>query len=291
MLGDYFKRIGDPQETGNLSAHPGYRESQTLPANYLSSSVAVDGRMVKPGQFVKPSPRQMELATNSLRRLPPPQQPIVLSRQTPEPQQPGTMTARGNSLSRAFSLATSDLLKANGQEINRIEKSELEPLSVKELNNPILRSSTPTGSPRDRPQSTRMSSLPKADDVRSRSLDTRYVSLANSSQDRTLQPPSSSGSFQQQYTTVSSAGRGKPRPSSRFGEVAMISPVRPISTIPEAEGQTINSYPKLANTSLDCPPLPANNEEPNKGGSTKSTPASPDPNADPQTVWYEYGCV
>lgn len=23
----------------------------------------------------------------------------------------------------------------------------------------------------------------------------------------------------------------------------------------------------------------------------KSTPASPDPNNDPQTVWYEYGCV
>lgn len=247
--------------------------------------------MMKPGQSVKPSPRQMEPATNSLRRLPPTQQPITACRQTPEPQHPGTMTARGNSLSRVFSLATADLLKANGPDMSRIEKPELEPPPGKDFNSPILRTSTPTGSPRDRPQSARMPNLPRGDDLRSRSLDTRYMSLANSSQDRTLQPALSSGNFQQQYSTGPSAGRGKPRPASRFGEVAMISPVRPISNIPEAEGQTVIAHPKPPNSSSDCPPPPGNDEEANKGGSTKSTPSSPDPNVDPQTVWYEYGCV
>ncbi|XP_040188918.1 protein Daple isoform X2 [Rana temporaria] len=288
LLGDYFKRSGEPQETGNPSGQPGYRDSQTLPANYLSSSVVGDGRMMKPGQFVKPSPRQIEMGTSSLRRLQPTQQPITTPRQTPEPQHPGSMAARGNSLSRVFSLATADLLKANGPDMNRIEKPELEPPPGKDFNSPILRTSTPTGSPRDRPQSARMPNLPRGDDLRSRTLDNRYLSVANSSQDRTLQSAPPPGSFQQQYTTAPSAGRGKPRPTSRFGEVAMISPVRPISSIPEAEGQTVSAPPKSPN--IDCPPPPANDEEANKSGSTKSTPASPDPN-DPQSVWYEYGCV
>lgn len=289
LLGDYFKRSGEPQETGNPPGQRGYRDSQTMPANYLSSSVAGDGRMMKPGQFVKPSPRQIEMGTSSLRRLQPTQQPITTPRQTPEPQHPGGMATRGNSLSRVFSLATADLLKANGPDMNRIEKPELEPPSGKDFNSPILRTSTPTGSPRDRPQSVRMPNLPRGDDLRSLTLDNRYLSVANSSQDRTLQSAPPSGSFQQQYTTAPSAGRGKPRPTSRFGEVAMISPVRQISSIPEAEGQTISAPPKPPNT--DCPPPPPNEEEANKSGSTKSTPASPDPNADPQSVWYEYGCV
>lgn len=289
LLGDYFKRSGEPQETGNPPGQRGYRDSQTMPANYLSSSVAGDGRMMKPGQFVKPSPRQIEMGTSSLRRLQPTQQPITTPRQTPEPQHPGGMATRGNSLSRVFSLATADLLKANGPDMNRIEKPELEPPSGKDFNSPILRTSTPTGSPRDRPQSVRMPNLPRGDDLRSLTLDNRYLSVANSSQDRTLQSAPPSGSFQQQYTTAPSAGRGKPRPTSRFGEVAMISPVRQISSIPEAEGQTISAPSKPPNT--DCPPPPPNEEEANKSGSTKSTPASPDPNADPQSVWYEYGCV
>ncbi|XP_072284416.1 protein Daple [Pyxicephalus adspersus] len=291
LLGDYFKRTGDPQETGIPSPQPGYRDTPTMPAHYLGSSVPGDGRIMKPGQFVKPSPRPIESATNSLRRPPPTQQPLATSRQTPEPQHPGTIAARGSSLSRAFSLATADLLKANGPDMNRIEKPELEPPLGKDFNSLILRTSTPTGSPRDRPQSARVPNLPR-DDLRSRSLDTRYLSVANSSQDRTLHPAMSSSNFQQQqYPTAPSAGRGKPRPTSRFGEVAMISPVRPISSIPEAEGQTASAHPKPPITSPDCSPPPANDEEANKGGSTKSTPASPDPNTDPQTVWYEYGCV
>lgn len=245
--------------------------------------------MMKPGQFVKPSPRPIETGTSSLRRLQPTQQPITTPRQTPEPQHPGSIAARGNSLSRVFSLATADLLKANGPEMNRTEKPELEPLSGKDFNSSILRTSTPTGSPRDRQQSARMPNLPRGEDLRSRTLDNRYLSVANSSQDRTLQSAPPSGSLQQLYTTAPCAGRGKPRPTSRFGEVAMISPVRPISSIPEAEGQTVTAHTKPPNT--DCPPPPANDEEANKGSSTKSTPSSPDPNADPQTVWYEYGCV
>ncbi|XP_068110682.1 protein Daple isoform X2 [Hyperolius riggenbachi] len=286
LLGDYFRRNADSPEIGKLF-QSGYRHSQTMPANFV---VAGDGKGQKPGQFVKPSLRPMEPVANSLRRLSPTQPPIPVPKQMPEPQHPGTLSARGNSLSRAFSLATADLLKANGPEMVRMDKLETETAPLgKDFNSPVLRTSTPTGSPRDRPQSARMTNLPRGDDLRSRSLDTRHQPLANPSQDRTIQPSLSSGNLQHQYTALP-AGRGRPRPIARYGEVAMISPVRPISSIPEAEGQTTTTTPKLPNTS-DGPPPPTNEEEANKGGSTKSTPASPDPNSDPQSVWYEYGCV
>ncbi|XP_054909553.1 protein Daple isoform X2 [Poeciliopsis prolifica] len=70
------------------------------------------------------------------------------------------------------------------------------------------------------------------------------------------------------------------RGRSRRGEVAMVTPVR--AAAPEGGG----APPE---------PRPSDSAHPNKdGGSSEraeSTPASPDPNNDPQTVWYEYGCV
>ncbi|XP_075048700.1 protein Daple isoform X2 [Mixophyes fleayi] len=295
MLGDYFKKAGDPPDFGSPSVQPSYRDSLGMPTNYVSPSVKLsgdvtDGKTGRPGQCVKPSLRPLDPAASpagSLRR-PQAQHSIPTSKQTPEPQHPGSMCSRGNSVSRSFSLVTADLLKANGPDLNRMEKPEIETPGGKDLSSHMLRTSTPAGSPRDRPQSARMSNPPRADDLRCQSLDTRRLSLAVPKDDRTLQTALSSSSLQQPYI---SAGRGKPRPISRFGEVAMVSPVRPISSIPEVEGQTATVTSKLPNASSDCHHTPTTEEDPSKGTSPKSTPASPDPNADPHSVWYEYGCV
>lgn len=267
------------------------RDFQSTP-NYVNLSAKLSGdagdvKPGRPGQYVKPNLRPMDPATNpsaSLRR------PVTTSKQVPEPQHPGPLPGRGSSLSRAFSLATADLLKANGPDLNRMEKPELETPMLKDFNSHILRSSTPTGSPRDRPQTARLSNPPKSEDLRTRSLDTRRLSLAISRQDKTLQPALSTTSLQQPYTSAQTSGRGRPRPISRYGEVAMVSPVRPISSIPEVEGQTGAVNPKPPSTPSDCHPPPTAEDDPNKT-SPKSTPASPDPTADPHSVWYEYGCV
>ncbi|XP_075700446.1 protein Daple isoform X2 [Rhinoderma darwinii] len=297
MLGEYFKKTSDSPDFGGPAVQPGYRDFQPTPPNYMNLSAKVPGdagdvKPGRPGQYVKPNQRPMDPATNqaaSLRRLQM-QPPIATSKQVPEPQHPGVLAARGSSMGRAFSLATADLLKANGPEINHMEKAEMENPMLTDFSSHILRASTPTGSPRDRPQSVKMSNLPKSDDLRTRSLDTRRLSLAVSREDKTLLPALSTSSLQQPYTSVQTSGRDRPRPISRYGEVAMVSPVRPIPSIPEGEGQTGAVNPKSPSTSPDCHPPPTAEEDPNKT-SPKSTPASPDPTADPQTVWYEYGCV
>ncbi|XP_066463651.1 protein Daple isoform X2 [Eleutherodactylus coqui] len=297
LLGDYFKKRSDSSDLGGSMVPAGYRDFQSTPPDYvnLSAKLLGDAGNVKPGrpgQYVKPNLRPIDPTTNQsapLRR-PQMQQPATLPKQVPEPQHPGSLAARSSSLSRAFSLATADLLKANGPEMNRIEKPEFETPMLKDFSGQILRTSTPTGSPRDRLQPARISNPPKGDDFRTRSLDTRRLSLAVSREDKTLQAALSTSSLQQPCTSTQVSGRGRPRPISRYGEVAMVSPVRPISSIPEVESQTGTGNPKPPNTSSDCHPPPTAEDNPNKT-SPKSTPASPDSNSDPQTVWYEYGCV
>lgn len=265
-----------------------YRESTPNYAN-LSAKLSGDAGDVKPGrlgQYVKPNLRPMDPVINQSASL---KRPVATSKQVPEPQHPGPLAGRASSLSRAFSLATADLLKANGPDLNRMDKTELETPMLKDFSSHILRTSTPTGSPRDRPQPARMSNPPKSDDLRTRSLDTRRLSLAVSREDKTLQAALSTSSLQQPYTSAQTSGRGRPRPISRFGEVAMVSPVRPISSIPEVENQAGAVNLKLPSTPSDCLPPPTAEDDPNKT-SPKSTPASPDP-TDPHSVWYEYGCV
>ncbi|XP_023208631.1 protein Daple-like isoform X3 [Xiphophorus maculatus] len=77
------------------------------------------------------------------------------------------------------------------------------------------------------------------------------------------------------------------RGRSHRGEVAMVTPVRAAQPDPDPEGGGAPTEGR-----------PSDSAHPNKDGvlsgsseRPKSTPASPDPNNDPQTVWYEYGCV
>ncbi|KAM4663982.1 protein Daple [Discoglossus pictus] len=304
MLGDYFQKASDPPDIVNNFGQPGYRDSQKMPTNYVSPTVKMpvdtnDGRVCKPGQYVKPNLRPLDTpcnTTGSLRRTQI-HQTVTNSRQTPEPQHPGVASSRGNSISRAFSVATVDLLKANGPEAARLERPEVETPIGKDFGSHIVRASTPMGSQgslRERPQSARISNTLRSDESRCRPLDVRRLSLAMPKEDRPLQPATSSSSLQQQYSSVHSAGRGKSRSLSRSGEVALVTPVRPIPSIPEVEvtqSLSPNGSAKSQNTPPDCHTTPVSEENTNKGGTPKSTPASPDSNVDPQTVWYEYGCV
>ncbi|XP_075185976.1 protein Daple-like isoform X2 [Anomaloglossus baeobatrachus] len=293
MMADYFKKMGDSSELGSPVVQAGYTDYQYSAPNYVNllAKLPGDAKPGRPGQYVKPNLRPTDPATNqtaSLRRTPVPQ-PVATSQQVPEPQHPGSLAGKGSSLSRVFSLATADLLKANGPDLTRMEKPELETPVLQDFSSQILRTSTPTGSPSDRPNTGRMFNPAKNEDLRTRSLDTRRLSLAVSREDKTLQHALSSSSLQQPYASTQTAGRGRSRPSSRYGEVAMVSPVRPISSIPEVEAQTGTVHPKPPNLS-DCHPPVTAEDDPNKT-SPKSTPASPDSTTDPQTVWYEYGCV
>ncbi|XP_053330989.1 protein Daple isoform X2 [Spea bombifrons] len=295
MLGDYFKKAGEAPDFGSQS---GYRDPQ--PASRMTTSVSLtldssDGRGVKPGAHAKPNLRQLGAQTSplSLHHRGLAHQSVALSKQTPEPQRPASPSSRGSPLSRSFSVATADLLKANGPDPGRLEKPEVETPVGKEFSSHLLRSSTPLGSQtslRERPASARVDGAPRGDESRCRPLDTRRLSLAVPKEDQRMHSVPSSAGLQQHHAPVLGSTRTKTRPIPRSGEVA--TPVRPVPTIPEVEvSQGLVSGESAKAASAEGHSTPNVEEEPNKRGSSKSTPASPDPSTDPQSVWYEYGCV
>ncbi|XP_018087916.1 protein Daple-like isoform X1 [Xenopus laevis] len=304
MLGDFFKKTTDPSAIRSPLSPLTFRDATQMPTSFVSPTVKItgdttEGWLSKPGQYVKPYPRHLDTPLNGTYSLQ--HQPNVYSTtsssQTPEPQKlspHGTMGSRSTSLSRAFNLASADLLKNNSSEIARQEMSDVETPVGKDFGSHMLRSSTPLGcqsSLKEKLQSARML---LGDEPRCRSLDSRRLSLALQKEEPTSQSAPSANSLQQHYTLGHGAIRGKSKVLSRSGEVALVSPVRPISSIPELEApQRLTSAgpEKSRSTSPDCSPAPVCEEEPNKSGTLKSTPSSPDPSVDPQTLWYEYGCV
>ncbi|XP_008939583.1 PREDICTED: daple-like protein, partial [Merops nubicus] len=132
LLGDYFRKANEPSATGSLPVQLSRKEAAKVPASPVAPAVKMtiaseEGRTAKPGNYVKPNFRQVEpepLANSqgSL-KLPPPAQPQPAGglRQMAQPQQPGAVSRRSASLSRAFSLASADLLRASGPEAYRQE--------------------------------------------------------------------------------------------------------------------------------------------------------------------------
>ncbi|XP_053553531.1 protein Daple [Bombina bombina] len=303
MLGDYFQKASDPPDIGNSLLQSGYRDTQNIPTSYVTPTVKLSAdvteeRMTKPGQYVKPNHRPLDSSFNSTGSLRNTQlhQFASSSRQIADIQHQGTPCSRGNSMSRTFSVATADLLKANGPDASRMEKQELETPIGKDFGNHIIRSSTPMGfqaSLRERPQSTRISNIPQSNDSRCRPLDARRLSLAIPKEERTVQSFSLSSSTQQPYHPGHSISRTKSRSLPRTGDVAYLTPDRSISSIPEVEvTQSVTTIVTSKHINTQYSHTTTGSEEPlNKGGTPKSTPASPDSNVDPQTVWYEYGCV
>uniref|UniRef100_A0A8C0GMG7 Uncharacterized protein n=1 Tax=Chelonoidis abingdonii TaxID=106734 RepID=A0A8C0GMG7_CHEAB len=327
LLSDYFRKANEPPPVGNQLSQPSRKETAKAPTSYVSPTIKMtiaseEGRVAKPGHYVKPNLRPAEseaLATGSLKLPPtPPHQPLSGLRPMAQPQQTSTMSQRNASLSRAFSLASADLLRATGPETYRQESPQKLGADVrtgKDSGSQTLRLSVPPGSHatiRDRPQSAKAACTLQTVDSRCRQLDVRRLSLAPPKEERPLSFHQSSASASansvQQPEQVSAVpgqhysptryipAKVKSKPAACSGEVATVTPVRAASSNSEGDvtqGQSRSDalITKCQSRSPEGHAGAGGIEESNRGGSSKSTPGSPDPHGDQQTVWYEYGCV
>ncbi|CAM5122879.1 unnamed protein product [Eretmochelys imbricata] len=327
LLSDYFKKANEPPPVGNQLGQPGRKETAKMPTSYVSPTIKMtiaseEGRVAKPGHYVKPNlrPAESELLANSTGslKLPPtlPHQPLNGLRQMAQPQQSSTMSQRNASLSRAFSLVSADLLRATGPETYRQESPQKLGADVragKDSGSQTLRLSVPPGSHatvRDRPQSAKAACTLQGVDSRCRQLDVRRLSLAPPKEERPLsfhQSSAAANSVQQQERASTVPGQHYPptqytpakvksKPAPRSGEVATVTPVRAASS--NTEGDVTQGQSRSDALIIKCQSRSPEDhtgaggiEESNRGGSSRSTPGSPDPHGDQQTVWYEYGCV
>ncbi|XP_035396052.1 protein Daple isoform X2 [Cygnus atratus] len=328
LLSDYFKKANEPSATGNLLVQPSRKEAAKMPTSHTSPTVKMaiaseEGRTTKPGNYMKPNLRQVEpepqACSQGSLKLPhtPQHQPASGMRQMAQPQQPGAVSRRSTSLSRAFSLASADLLRATGPETYRQEspqKSAADLRGGKDAVSQTCRASVPASSQatlRERPQSAKVAGSLQGVDSRCRQLDARRLSLAPPKDERPLSfhqfsasPTASTSNLNMQQERVSPAqhysptphtpSKVKPKPAPRTGEVATVASVRAVSSSTEGntslgQGQSDALFTKCQGK------LPEGScvavEEPMRGSSSNSTPGSPDPQGDQQTVWYEYGCV
>uniref|UniRef100_A0A8C2SL81 Coiled-coil domain containing 88C n=1 Tax=Coturnix japonica TaxID=93934 RepID=A0A8C2SL81_COTJA len=329
LLSDYFKKANEPAATGNPLVQPSRKEATRMPTGHVAPAVKMaitgeEGRTAKPGNYMKPNLRQVEPEplANSQGPLKPPhmpqQQPTSGMRQTAQPQQPASVGRRSTSLSRAFSLASADLLRATGPEAYRQESPQKSVGDLRGGKDSVCqssRASVPTSSQatlRERPQSAKAAGSLQGVDSRCRQLDARRLSLAPPKDERPLSfhqfsasPTASTSNLNvqqqervnpgQHYSpTPHTPSKTKPKPASRTGEVATGGPARAVSTSTEGNASLGQSQGDVLPTKCQgkvpdgsCGVL----EEPVRGSSSSSTPGSSDPQGDQQTVWYEYGCV
>ncbi|XP_076604894.1 protein Daple isoform X2 [Chaetodon auriga] len=247
LMTDYFTRSPAP------SAPAG--RDQVTPTSYVTPTVQSSNQ--RPGQSVKPSPRQ----------------PVV---QSPASGQPVTQR-NGQSLSRAFSLASADLLRANGPDSFRGKEGQSDVVVRRH-----------GGEARERPLSARLAGpTNQHGDDSFLNLPLHHSSSLNLQTERHAERERERG-----RTAVSRNGPSSSSPYHHRGEVAMVTPVRPVPTARPNEASESGEVSREG-WSGDSSHLKKESERERCGSveCTKSTPASPDPNNDPQTVWYEYGCV
>ncbi|KAJ7404728.1 Protein Daple [Willisornis vidua] len=328
LLNDYFRKANEPSAAGNLLAQSSRKEAAKLPTSLVAPAVKMtivneEGRTAKPGNHMKPNLRQVEPAVANSQgslKLPhtPQHQPASGMRQMAQPQQPGGTSRRSTSLSRAFSLASADLLRATGPETYRQESTQKPAAELpgsKDAVSHTSRASVPTSSQatlRERPQSAKAAGSLHGVDSRCRQLDARRLSLAPPKDERPLSfpqfsasPTASTSSLNvQQHERVSpgqhysssshTPSKVRPKPAPRAEEVAAGAPARAVSSSTEGntslgQGQGDALLTKCQGKLLESSAAAV--EEPVRGSSSNSTPESPDPQGDQQTVWYEYGCV
>ncbi|CAL8271168.1 unnamed protein product [Merluccius merluccius] len=251
LMSDYFTR------SPALST-PAGRE-QATPTNYVTPTVQPANQ--RPGQTVKPLPHL----------------PVG---QTPTSGQRGSQ-----SLSRAYSLASADLLRSNGPDAYRGNDGSPGQSEV------VLRRQGGGANGRERPLSARLAgsgSQPGEGGYSTTPI--HHSSSLNLQTERER--------VRERERAPASVSRTGPTPSTTStsyhhrGEVAMVSPVRAVPAqrsddMPELrEGLREGRLADSSHTKEE-----SERERCSSAEHPKSTPASPDPNNDPQTVWYEYGCV
>lgn len=289
---DYFTRSTKPVPL---------RDGAKTPTNYVTPTIKttppeLDARIPKPGHSVKPSVRLTDTSTPPLHSQTLPNRGVGLRPSALQQSSPRGSVGGSASLSRTFSLASADLLRSNGPDSYRTEAAS------PNQNDVVMR--RPGAVARERPMSARLAGAsPLPGDPGHISVDPRRLSLAPPREELSLVSPptlhSSSMSLQAEREYVGSgssragaarSGSAQPRGAPHRGEVAMVTPVRAVPALrlndleeePQEQREAESPLLKKADTAnLSY----ASNEQPT------SKPASPDPNNDPQTVWYEYGCV
>lgn len=280
-----------------------------------------EGRQLKPGQYVKPNLRPVEAEAQAPpsapgRQAQPPQSlSLGRPRQAAPPPASHSASGRSASLSRAFSLASADLLRASGPDACKQESAQKPGGSEASGGSHALLSATPSGShslARERTPLVGKAGGPcQGPGPRSRPLDTRRFSLAPPKEER-LAPLQQSATAPAIATgggggstsqlphfspAVAPVARTKPPNPPHSGEVATVAPVRAGLGLSEGDGAPGQGHreglpAKSPARSPDPAPHPGRAPEDfGRGNNAKSTPASPEPGGDPQTVWYEYGCV
>ncbi|XP_066530867.1 protein Daple [Hoplias malabaricus] len=268
LMADYFTRAGRPAPL---------RDGAKTPTSYVAPTVkSSSSGASKPGQSVKPNVRPVEPS------MPPSQSQTLPNRvirghpsslQHSGPRGGGGANISGG-LSRTFSLASADLLHSNGPDSYRAEAG-----SPGQPEGFVRRS-------RDRPQSAR----PLSGDPALLSVDPRRLSQAPPREEIILPASSSSPQTDWVYggrpgaTGRTGSAQGRSASQHHRGEVALVTPVRAVSSLRLEEVEE-HREPRHTDPSSLKKPECVTEERPIR------TPASPDPNNDPQTVWYEYGCV
>ncbi|OWK08915.1 CCDC88C [Cervus elaphus hippelaphus] len=324
LLSDYFRKAADLPSIGGQPGPPPRKEGAKMPTSFVAPTIKMpvstsEGKPLKPGQYVKPNFRAAEAeATPSVpqRQAQPPQSlSLGRARQATMPPASHTPAGRSASLNRAFSLASADLLRASGPEACKQELAGPEASGGRDPGSHNLQSSTAPGShglARERtPLVGKAGGSCQGPGPRSRPLDLRRFSLAPPKEERLapLQQSATSpaiatgggggsGSQLQHFSpTAAQAARTKPQAPLHPGEVATIPPVRGGLSPSEGDGVPGQGHSeglpaKGPGRSPDLAPQGSRAPEDfGRGSSSKSTPASPEPGGDQQTVWYEYGCV
>eukprot|EP00069_Balaena_mysticetus_P000295 bmy_14443T0 len=326
LLSDYFRKASDLPAIVGQPGPPTRKEGAKMPTSFVAPTIKMpvttsEGKPLKPGQYVKPNfrPTEAEALPSAPQRQAQPPQSLSLGRlrQAAMPPASHTPTGRSASLSRAFSLASADLLRASGPEACKQEPGGPEASGGRDTGSHSLQSSTPPSShslARERtPLVGKAGGSCQGPGPRSRPLDTRRFSLAPPKEERPapLQQSatspaiaagggSGSGSnsqFQHCSPAAAPAARTKPQASLHSGEAATIAPVRAGFSPSEGDGVLGQGHSeglpaKGPGRSPDLAPHGSRaSEDFSRGSSSKSTPASPEPAGDQQTVWYEYGCV
>ncbi|XP_044927157.1 protein Daple isoform X3 [Mustela putorius furo] len=332
LLSDYFRKASDLPATGGQPGPPTRKEGAKMPTNFVAPTIKMaistsEGKLPKPGQYVKPSFRAAEaeaLPSGPPRQVQPPQSlSLGRPRQAAMPPTSHTPASRSASLSRAFSLASADLLRASGPEACKQETPQKlggpDSSGGRETGSHVLQSPTPSSShslARERtPLVGKTGGSGQGPGPRSRPPDVRRFSLAPPKEERLapLQQSatapaiaagaggscSGSSSSQTQHfpTAAAQATRTKSQTPPHAAEVATVAPVRGPLSFSEGDGVPRQGHSeglptKSPGRSPDLAPHPSRaSEDFSRGSSLKSTPASPEPGGDPQTVWYEYGCV
>ncbi|KAM9202268.1 protein Daple isoform 2-T2 [Dugong dugon] len=308
-----------------------YFRKAKMPTSFVAPTIKMavstsEGRLLKPGQYVRPNFRAAEAEAPSSVSPRQAQQPQSLSlgrpRQATTPPTAHTPahipTSRSASLSRAFSLASADLLQASGPEACKQESPQKpggpEASGGREAGSHPLQSVTSPsthGLARERtPLVGKAGSSCQGPGPRSRPLDMRRFSLAPPKEERlaplqhsatasAIATGSGSSSTQLQHFSPAAAPatRTKPKTPPNSGEVATIAPVQVGLSLSERDGLPAQGYSegppaKSPGRSPDLVPHAGRGPEDfSRGGSSRSMPASPEPGGDQQTVWYEYGCV